>query len=71
LKLPTGKTPRQELISHAVIIMRRYNCRPCDAIEAALDGAKPKTIGGAMLNYWLSLSERVQARIEGEIGRLR
>lgn len=64
-----GGTPRQEIISHAALIMRRHSCKVSEAIAAVFDGAKPGTVGGAMLEYWLSLSEKQQGRIEAEIGR--
>jgi hypothetical protein len=71
--LATGNTPRQELIEHAASKLRAGRARDAHtALEAAVDGARPGTIGGAMLAYYKATSdlalERLIAAVERKAG---
>ena len=59
----TGNTPRQELIKHAATKMRVYGLDAHTALEAVVDGAKPGTIGGAMLAYYVHTSDAALERL--------
>lgn len=63
MKLITGNTPRQQLILHAATRMRAHNLDAHTALESVVDGARPGTIGGKMLNYYMSITDRVLERL--------
>ena len=71
-RLITGNTPRQELILHAATKARVYGLDAHTALEAVVDGIRPGTIGGAMLEYYKDTSalalERLIAAVEREAG---
>jgi len=69
MKLPTGNTPRQEIINMALTKMVIFGIEPEWAIEAVLDSAKPKTIGWAMKKYYESLSDEQALRLIATIKR--
>ena len=62
-QLWTGKTARQELVDMASVKVRVYNLNAHDAIESVVDGAKPGTIGGAMLSYYTGISQLALERL--------
>jgi len=72
-RLVTGNTPRQELILHASTKARVYSLDAHTALESVVDGVKPGTIGGAMLEYYKGTSdlalERLIAAVEREADR--
>ena len=52
-----GTAARQELIAHAATKLSLGRASSAHmALEAVVDGARPGTIGGAMLDYYLSVS---------------
>ena len=69
----TGNTARQELIEHAATRMRVYSLDAYLALESVVDGARPGTIAGTMLEYYLSTSdlalERLIKAVERKAGR--
>ena len=65
----TGNTPRQELIKHAATKMHVYGLDAHTALEAVVDGAKPGTIGGAMLRYYVSTSDAALERLIAAVER--
>jgi hypothetical protein len=74
------KTPRQWLIMFAVDVAKRdafEGIAPHDpkqaareAMEVVVAGAKPGTLGGAMLRYYLDCSDRARERLDATIARL-
>lgn len=75
MKKPFGKTIRQELVDHAVLKLHIWReegfvITPGMAIESVLDGVRPNTLGGLMLEYTDKLSESGWRRLECEIMRV-
>jgi hypothetical protein len=69
----TGNTPRQELVEQAGARVRARHITPHAAIESIIDGARPGTVGGAMLEYYRSINsvalDRLIAAVEKEAAR--
>ena len=63
MKLWTGKTPREELVRMAAVVMRVHNLDAHTALESVVDGAKPGTLGGAMLDYYTGTSDLALERL--------
>lgn len=63
-------TARQELIRHAASRLSAGRTSSAHmALEAVVDGARPGTIGGAMLEYYQSVSSLALERLIGAVGR--
>jgi len=68
-RLVTGNTPRQELILHAATKARVYSLDAHTALEAVVDGARPGTIGAAMLAYYKRTSDIALERLISAVER--